>query len=82
MAHGNGHRVSVKNLDRTRTEAEASELRFPPGSWPQRLSLVCERGYWMEDFDLHDLERDPDGDMCAVVYRSSSTGRQITVFND
>jgi len=84
MAYGNGHKVPVKQCSGShgRWDAEASELQLPPGAWPQKLSLICERGYWMEDFELARQERDEEGELIAVTYRANATGRTITVFND
>jgi len=84
MPYGNGHKVSIKQCGgkHGRWDAEASELQLPPGGYPARLSLVCDRGYWMEDFDLQQPQRDEEGELIAVTYRANATGRTITVFND
>ena len=84
MPYGNGHKVSIKQCSgkHGQWDAEASELRLPPGRYPARLSLVCDRGYWMEDFDLQQPQRDEEGELIAVTYRANATGRTITIFND
>ncbi len=81
---GDGHKVSRKQCSGQygRMDAEASSLQLPPGRWPQRLSLMCERGYWMEDYDLQRQERDEEGELIAVTYRANASGRTIMVFND
>lgn len=61
---------------------EASTAQFPPGRYPDRISLIASSGEWDGYFDLFDVERDPEGDTVAVHYRQRGTGRVLTVLND
>lgn len=60
--------------------AEASQLGWKPGEWPNYVELVYEGDKWWR-YSLVLLQRDPDGDIVYALYREAS-GAKLTVFND
>lgn len=61
--------------------AEASDLGFPPGRWPNRIRLNISPGMYFEYHEPRPI-LDREGDVMVYVYRSTNGGAELHILND